>query len=238
MVMFMGAALSTSMAVLAERSEEIAFQIVLTPVSGDAIAAAKILPRVRPYLWGVAAALPLYFWAAGAESLTLGGRGLSPLAFTPLRVLAPFLDPGRALEPSAASVAGAVFMGLADAGMVWAAAHWWACYAVWLGNLTGVMLYLAWRLFYVSLTFSMWYLLCSLCMFGNMGRNELALGAVITLVQGALLLVILWFFPWRAAARMTLEEFAGYDRLADDDFRPGYFKRFRLKSIVEGGPRR
>jgi hypothetical protein len=236
LLMVMGAALSTSMAVLAERSGEIALQIVLTPVSGDAIAAAKILPRVRPFLWGVAAALPLYLWAGGSETLTFGGLGLNPLAFPLLRPLALLAPGGPTPTHSLGGWIGGIFMLLADAGTVWAAAHWGACYAVWLGNLTGTMLFLAWRFFYQSLTFSMWWLPFSTCLLASRSGDP-ALGALAVSFQGFALLALLWFFPWRGATQMTLEEFSRYDRLADDDFRPGYFKRFYLRRPIEAVPR-
>jgi hypothetical protein len=230
LAMFLGAVLSTATAVLSDRTEETAFQVVLTPVSGEAIAAARILPRVRPFLWGVLAAAPLYFWAGSAEVLSFGGRGLSPLAFWPFRMVAPFLWNAGGMETSGAGVIAGIFMVPADAGMVWAGAHWGACYAVWLGSLPGTMLYLAWRLFYISVTFILWCLL-TLILVG------LGLGGLAAFLQGALLLGILYRFPWREAVRMALEEFSRYDRLCDDEFRAGYFKRFSLRAPGRGETR-
>ncbi len=236
LVMFTGAALTTAMSVISERTRYTAFQLVLTPLPGSTIAAAKVLPRVGPFILGIVAAAPLYCWAGGWEPLTAGGHGLTPLAFWPLRLAAL----GWAGEPVRPSLGGGIcgmFMVAADAGMVWAAAHWGACYAVWLGNLPGVILYLLWRLLYLAVVFPVWYLPSLLCILPTSGPGTVELAALFMLPAAAYLLLLLWLFPMRKAVRLTLVEFASFDRLAEDDFRPGYFKRFRFRPRSQGPPR-
>jgi hypothetical protein len=236
LAMFSGSALTTAMSVIAERTRYTAFQIVLTPARGESIAAAKVLPRPMPFVWGIAAALPIYACAGGWTPLSLEGRALTPLAFWPLRCAAlPWWQMPAELSPG--GVACGLFMVLADAGLVWAAAHWGACYAAWLGNLPGVVLWLLWRLVYLSVIFFAWCVPGVLCIVPMGGGAPGGFGVMFVLAAGACLLGLLWFFPMRGAVRNVLVEFMRFDRLAGDEFRPGYFKRFRVKIRSEGPPR-
>jgi hypothetical protein len=241
-LMFAGAALSAAMAVISDRARHTASQIVLTPVRGETIAAARILPWPGPFLLGVLAVLPLYIWAGSWEPLCPGGVMFTPLSFLPMRPLAVLAIATGAQPPevSIGGVACGLFMLVSDATLVWAAAHWGATYAVWLGNLPGVMLFLLWRLLYISVLFVVWLLPTFICLgTSRLGRSRVEdpINVVLLVPVVIYLLVLVWYFPARGAVRSALVEFLRYDRLAGDDFRPGYFKRFRVKVRSEGPPR-
>ncbi len=152
LVLILGAANSAGWAVLAERTEETAFQLALTPVRARAIAAAKVLPYAPAWLCGLAAALPAYFLAG--PFLAQGGPFGLCLAPWPLRMLAvPFALEHWRTDLSMPGIGAGLTMWLLDAMLVWAAAHWGATDAVRLGRPVAAAVHLLGRILFTGVMF-------------------------------------------------------------------------------------
>jgi hypothetical protein len=138
------------------------------------------------------------------------------------------------LHPVVALING-LFMWLTDLGLVWAAAHWGAAYAVRLGQLWLAALYLAGRLALTTLLllgcavlatvagllpFAVTAILVNIRSqkFIELTHNVGLLAAA--LLIGLLVFAVLFRRVIVGAVRMALVEFAWFDRLADDEFAP------------------
>ncbi len=207
-------------AVLAEQSGETALQLVLTPMRKRTIAAAKVLPHVEPFLWGVLAALPLYLFAGSTEFFLFERELPSPLAVWPLRIVAGLQDVwihDSSMHLSMPGVASGLVMAVTDLGLVWAAAHWGAALAVRTTRLRAVAIRLVLRLVLVSVLLLVYLVpalfaafLVSLLSLWIWSGGELAL----TVTAAAIYLGLWWRHPLRNAVRGCLSDFAGFDRLA------------------------
>jgi hypothetical protein len=238
LVMYLGAALASSGAVMEEIRQETALQLVLTPVPARPLAAAKILPRVRPYLWGILAALPLYAWAGAAEPLAIGGEsevvGPSPLLVWPLRMFVIFFEDWRLQNPVMGLLFSGPLMCAMDMTLVWTAALWGAVFAIRERGLLRMAARLAAHLVLTSV-------LVGLCMLGGMiagilpvscaavmGSYDhssdipLVIGVVIGSILGLALFGFLW---WKLVlcrpADEVLTSFQAFDRLANEEFNVG-----------------
>jgi len=229
-VCILGAAWSAAASVTDERDNDTAIQLVLTPLPRRVIAAARVLPAAWPFLWGLVAALPIYLCAGGLHPLLVYHLP-TPLLIWPFRLCAP-AGPFRVDDDTAAlgSLVGTL-MFATDVAMLWAAAHWGTAYAVRLGRLPLTALYLVGRLAIASL----WLLPCAiltaaLASFGIGFLSGIGAGVdvdawVLAGVPGLVLFAIVWYrVVLRAPVRMALEEFAYFDRLADEEFVPRYRK--------------
>ena len=237
-VCFLGAAWRAAGTVIDERARNSALQLVLTPMPMRPIAASKILPAVWPFLLGALAAAPLLVWVGDSPAVMAvmeheGGVFLLPSAVWPLRLftLAAYEQWQLSLTPPGL-IAG-LFMALSDAALVWAAAHWGAAFAVrWNGRLIGVAFSLAWRtVLLAAVALGCWLAsmpLVGIAMFfmektlqGEATLTVMLLRAALALLQAATMGFLLWFWPLRGATRRALREFSYFDRLADDEARPG-----------------
>jgi len=163
-LLFMGAGLIAATSVLEERDGGTALHLALTPVPRPAIAAAKVLPSLRPFLWGALAGLPLYVWWSamlhpGRMVLDGSWRRLLIIPVWPLR----FSELGRiglvGTRPplSGGCILGAL-MACMDLAIFWSAVNLGAVYAIRLRSLGLVILRLGVRLLwtYVVLAFLLW----------------------------------------------------------------------------------
>ena len=227
LLMCLGAAFRSAGRVVAERSGNTALQLVLTPIDKRPIAAAMVVPHAWPFLLGAAAALPLCaLAAAGAEDWGLLAH---PLCFWPFRLGAvPFVRLGL----DARGAAMGLVAGAADVAWVWAAAHWGAAYAVRLASLPGTSLYLAWRFLWTSAAFAVWYGLAMGVSIGlwmvEMFAGGILASALMAAAAAAVVAAFWWSFLLPRAGRLALEEFAHFDRLADEEFE---IKPVRLPSM-------
>jgi len=236
LVLFAGAGMSAAGAVIAERTEDTAWQLALTPLPARVLAAAKVLPYARPFLWGALAALPLYALAGDRLVSEPGGVWGLLMAPWPTRML--LLAPGPEPEGlTPAGVGAGLLMGLLDAGMVWAAAHWGAGCAVRRGRLWFVPLRLAGHALVLALALPLFAGVAAL--WG--GSCALATGMVLQLAKGAsypyepvfsgdlvmgvalagglLFFLYVWrLYPLTMAAEKAIGEFADFDRLVADEF--------------------
>jgi hypothetical protein len=112
-------------AVISERTEETAMQLVLTPLPRRILAAAKILPHLRAPLVGMLAALPFYLLIGATDGFYLQGVFPWLTALSPVRAWqAAWMDISRwNLELTPGGCAMGLFMWATDLGLVWAAAH-------------------------------------------------------------------------------------------------------------------
>ena len=236
LALFLVAGLRAASSVLAEREQHTAIQLVLTPIAMREVAAAKILPHLRPFLWGVFAALPLYLAAGSSEALYMERHDspFSPLALWPLRVLAAANLEGWRLDFTPAGLGVGLVMCLGDLAMVWAAAHWGAAFAVRHRSIAGTALSLAWRLLvaaaaclgYWLLALIPWAIFASLVT--DSCRDTLGfipvlkgmLEFIAVLGQLAVLGLLWWLWPVRGSVRAALREFSGFDGLVDEEYRP------------------
>jgi hypothetical protein len=217
LVMLTGAALRRAARVVDERRSGTVLQLVLTPLEKRPIAAAMILPHAAPFLWGIAAALPVYLSVGG--SLNTWGL-LPPLwVFWPFRIAA---VPLVSLKLSATGLLGGTVMFVTDIALVWAALHWGAAYAVRLAALPAVGVYLAGRL--AITTFWLALFCAGVTIIGGFAGmifrfllHDAAL-AVVVMTFGFLALWLWWGYLLPRAVRLTLSEFAHFDRLADENF--------------------
>jgi len=247
LVCYLGAALTSAGAVMEEIEQETALQLVLTPIPARPLAAAKILPRVRPYLWGVVALLPLYVWAGATTPMAIGPRGdiavPSPLIFWPLRMATIFYEDWDLTHPLMGCLVSGPLMCLFDATLVWTAALWGAVFAVGSRGLLRTAARLALHVFLTSLV------VC-LCLLGGLvaamlpascasvfsqGQDPapLIIGAILGVALGLLVFGFLW---WRVIlcrpAEEVLTAFQAFDRLANEEFNVG------LPRWVEGAVKR
>jgi hypothetical protein len=227
LIAFLGAALGAGGAVVAERQDATAVQLVLTPVGKRAIAASKVLPAALPYVLGVVAALPVYVLAGGAEPLVAREAIPTPLLLWPLRMVAPILGFGPPVFNVATAATG-LGMCLTDLLLVWAAAHWGAAYGVRLGEFPLLAVGMLWRLGITAL-----YLLgCLLGVGGATAALYFTFGVVLSIFSQTLALVLViglgmlaFVWLWKRycliwPVRMVLGEFTHFDELVQDDFRP------------------
>lgn len=228
LVMFTAAALASAAAVLAERAQDTAGQIVLTGVPKRALAAAKVLPHVLPFLLGSLAALPLYMTVGASGPFLADGAVPTPLIVWPLRMLAAFGMPWYLrVELTTAGGAVGVVMALTDLGAVWMAAHWGAGLAVRLGSLPRVGWRLAKQLGVTAVVYGV-YAAAGFATFMTSGLACLVVSndhAVVVVAAGltlacAVFLFLWWVYPLGDAAFTTLEDFAWFDWLAMDEFDP------------------
>ncbi|HOX06001.1 MAG TPA: hypothetical protein PK280_06335 [Planctomycetota bacterium] len=236
LAMVMGAAWRAAAATLAEGVEETAMQLVLTPLRKRTIAAAKVLPNVRPFLWGIFATLPLYLLAGGMEPFLFSNAMPSPFVLWPFRapvgVMALlFGGPYEQTGLSPAGAAAGALMALTDLGLVWAAAHWGAGLAVRVNSLVVVVLRLLLRLILLATALAAYLilaLLLGLAIFPAaqwmFGRGEL----LSTLLGTASMLWLWWLFPLRNATRRCLADFTWFDRLAMDPDDPSLRNSLRM----------
>jgi hypothetical protein len=225
LAMILGAAWRSASATLAEQSEETALQLVLTPVRKRTIAAAKVLPHVRPFLWGVLAAMPLYLLAGSTEPFWIEDNVPSVLVPLPWRILASLGSLGSlsmdcgSMDLSIPGTMAGLLMAATDLGLVWAAAHWGAGLAVKTINLPMVGLRILLRLLLVGLMLALYLppvMLVALLtyppaqwLFSHGEKTAIAM-AVLTFLG------FWWVYPLRNAVRGCLMDFAAFDRLAMD----------------------
>ncbi len=231
LLMYLGAAWSTAGAVTEEIDGDTALQLVLTPLAARPLAAAKILPRVRPYLWGILAALPLYMWTGGSEPFLIEGVVPTPFILWPIRALAALWPIDWRLRASGAGVMGVgPLMCLTDLSLVWGAALWGAAFAIRERSLLRVALRLALQLFFTAI-------IVGLCLLGGVvvgllplacaglsseigGEVALVIGMVLAVLLGATFFTFLW---WQTLLRRPADEaltaFQAFDRLANEEFR-------------------
>ncbi|MHC4914806.1 MAG: hypothetical protein ACYTGB_04885 [Planctomycetota bacterium] len=231
LVMYVGAALACAGAVMEEIEQETALQLVLTPVPARPLAAAKVLPRVQPYLWGIVAALPLYCLMGSSRPLLIDNSVPNPLMVWPLRTVAPFVGGWSA----AAGVLGVLVVGptmcALDLVMIWAGAQWGAVFAIRGRGLLRTAASLAWHLLIQSAV-------VGLCLLGGVvvgmlpvscaaaitSRDKLSVGLGVAL--GTVLgLGLFGFLLWRVmlcrATEEVLTAFQAFDRLANEEFSLG-----------------
>jgi len=228
LAMLLGAALRSAGRVVAERTEGTAIQLVLTPLEKRSIAAAMVLPHAAPFLWGLAAALPLYVLVGG--SLNWGALP-SPWVFWPFRfAVVPFTE----IKPTASGAVTGLIMCATDVALVWAALHWGAAYAVRVASLTALGPYLLWRLLLTTLLSGLCYLALGLVAAGLWLAvrfvGDEAIRVTGALIVGFLALGLWWRFLLPRTVKFTLQEFAHFDRLADEEFRikpVRFFSMFR-----------
>jgi len=225
--MFLGAALRTSGSVLAERQGHTAIQLVLTPIPAREIAAAKILPHLAPFLWGILAAAPLYFWAgtSGAFHFDDSDSPPSPLALTPLRLLAVLRLDHSVLYADGRGIGTALVMLLSDLALIWAAAHWGAALAVRSRGPVGVVLGLLWCLTVaVAVGLGFWALSMIPAGIAAAALAQLELREwgtlLMTLLQASTLALLWWQWPMRNSVRQALAAFSTFDSLVDEEYRP------------------
>jgi len=231
---FLGSAAS----VLGEREKDTVWQLVLTPVPRRVIAAGKVVPAGFRAALCCLLCLPLYALAGG---LCLpehpGSIALFPL---PLRLatLAGFAYTGWGFTITGLCL-GPV-MCASDMVLAWAAAHWGAAYAVRQGSLGRVSLCLVGRLALVGLEVMVClgitggFILACIPLFEWMAEQPTHLwGLLVTIICGmvGLGILALWgayalYKRWllRAPVRAAVREFALFDRLADEEFRPLPFR--------------
>ncbi len=230
LVMYLGAAWSAAGAVTEEIDGDTALQLTLTPIPARPLAAAKILPRVRPYLWGILAALPLYMWVGGSEPFIIG-IAPTPLVLWPLRSFAPLWAMNWRLEASGAGVLGiGPLMCLTDLSLVWAAALWGAAFAIRERSLLRVALRLAVQIFLTAIVVGLCLLgglvlgllpLSCVTIFGEVGEGVvLVAGLSLAVLAGGAFFAFLW---WQTLLRRPADEvltaFQAFDRLANEEFR-------------------
>jgi len=231
LVMFTGAALASAMAVLAERSQDTAAQIVLTAMPKRALAAAKVLPYVGPFLWGSLAAVPLYMAAGSSGVFLSAGFAPTPLVVWPLRSFAAFAMPwSLCIDFSPEGYLAGALMGLTDLGAVWMAAHWGAGLAVRMGRLPLV----GWRLtrqlgrtllVYAAYALSGYVIFLvsfmAITMIGDVSHQAEGIAARVAFLPAAAgFLFLWWIYPLADASSSALEDFAWFDWLAMDEFDP------------------
>lgn len=121
-VLMTGAALATAGAINEEMEQETALQLVLTPLPARPLTAAKVLPRLMPFVLGAAAAVPVCVLACACECFLGDGSAPTPLLVWPCRMLAVFF-PANVVGFSLLSAgAAAVAMCCTDVLLVWLAA--------------------------------------------------------------------------------------------------------------------
>ncbi len=249
LVMYASAAFNTAGAVMEEIEQETAIQLVLTPVPARPLAAAKILPRMWPYFWGIVAALPLYMMAGWTESyaLDIGSelRVPSPLLVWPLRFFALVLPGAEMRNPLLGTCLTGPLMCVLDLTLVWTAALWGTVFAVGERGLLRTSLRLVVHLAITSVVIG-------LCLLGGLvvgavpmscaaaavtpgDRLPLVLGAVVGTTLGLALFGFLW---WKLVlcrpADETLTVFQAFDRLANEEFSVGLPKW--VEGSVDRGP--
>lgn len=223
LVMFLGAALRAAGAVLAERSDETAVQIVLTSMPKRAIAAAKILPYASPFLCGALAALPLYILEV--DSLHLHGPVADAFSYGfiiwPLRMFAaPAVDRSWPPELGAHHLVSAGLMCFADLGAIWAAVHWGAALAVRKRSLRHAGRPLILNVVRMCLATcpvcTVWAL--TMILDPAFGTGAVLAPTVLGLLAFALLLSLSWWLlVLRHATRSVMESFAWFDYLAMEE---------------------
>jgi hypothetical protein len=248
LVMYAGAALATAGAVMEEIEQNTAIQLVLTPIPARPLAAAKILPRVWPYLWGILATLPLYVWAGGTGMLALGrGSDLrmpSPLVIWPLRMIVTGL-PGEdwSFQNPLLAVFNGSLMCLFDFTLVWSAALWGTVFAVGERGLLRTSLRLVLHMVVTGVVIGLCLLggvvvamlpiSCASVMSSSGEPLPLIIGGAVGVLLGLALFGFLW---WKVVlcrpADETLTVFQAFDRLANEEFNVG------LPRWVEGAVER
>jgi hypothetical protein len=232
LAMYLGAAISAASAVTEEIELETALQLVLTPVASRPLAAAKILPRVRPYLWGIVAALPLYALVGSSSGLL--GEGVIPLPTLvwPFRLVAPLVYQGEMKLSALGILVIAPLMCILDMSLVWAAAHWGAVFAIRHRRLLPTVVHL---IIHLPLTAAaaglcvigaglaaMLPVSCAIA--GSGSGSELFAGLCIAagVLAGTATLAFLW---WHVVlvrpAEEALTAFQAFDRLANAEFDVG-----------------
>lgn len=220
-VLLTGAAMRSAGAVLAEREDDTAIQIVLTLMPKSAIAAAKVVPHAVPFLWSAVATLPLYS-LVGEQLLFHGERWPAVASVWPLRLLG-LTDWEAPADFTARGFALGALMSLTDAGLVWMAAHWGAALAVRTGSLVQVILRLAGRLLLLGLLFLFYHgaacmgylLVLNICAFLP---DRIVRDAPTLWFSLPFFLALWWLYPLGDAGRSTLSAFAWFDWLAMDQF--------------------
>ncbi len=238
LAMFVGGAIASASSTIAERDRGSAIQLVLTSIGRRPIAAAKVLPCAPPFLVGAAAALPFYLWAGGSPALFVNSELPGLLAAWPWRFLA-LLMPDWQLEVTGVGILAGLAMWVSDLAIVWAGLHWGAGYAVRLGRLVLVGLYLvqgtailaaytavAWGLaFVVGLIFSVPLLVATA------GEEIVVAWAVL---WGGLAFTAGWWFYLRfGPVAAALAGFEHFDRLADEEFKPRLREQLSFKAWRE-----
>jgi hypothetical protein len=230
-VMFLAASLGAAGAVIAERVDGTAAQLVLTPISRRTLAGAKIVPHAVPCLLGIVACLPLYVWGGCNEFFFVGDRAIpTPLVVWPLRMLTPL---GGGWDPSLwpRAIPLGALMCFADAAAVWTAAHWGSIYGLRLGGVTAAAVHAVARAGTTglrmlgcyapaALTYSV--LMLTNVAFGKAGMLGAVPPALAIVGAAAVLVILLRFLVVCPAVRAALDEFAYFDRLAAVRFDPRY----------------
>jgi hypothetical protein len=243
LVMYVGSALSCAGAVMEEIEQETALQLVLTPVPARPLAAAKVLPRVQPYLWGIIAALPLYCLLGSSEPLLIRDSPVpNPLLVWPLRTVAPFVGGWTAAPgPMGVLVVGPAMCAL-DLLMIWAGAQWGAVFAIRGRGLLRTAASLVWHLLVQGAV-------VGLCLLGGVvvgmlpvscaaavssrGAGAMFLGVALGSILGlGLFAFLLWRVMLCRATEEVLTAFQAFDRLANEEFSMG------LPRWVEGAAKR
>jgi hypothetical protein len=236
LVMYLGAALAAAGAVSQEIDQDTALQLVLTPVPARPLAAAKVLPRALPYMWGIVAALPAYAAAGSSPVLLLKGIFPSPLAVWPLRTVAVLGAAGNAWRlgsTPAGCLLIAPLMCLFDLAAVWTAAQWGAILAIRGRGLLRVAAGLVGNLFLTTAAVG----LCALAGFiagalpascavefssATHGELGFTIAAAVGILVGASVFTMLyWRTVLRRAGEEVLTAFQAFDRLANPEFSPG-----------------
>jgi hypothetical protein len=220
LICFVGAAISTSGAVLEEISSNTAMQLVLTPLPARPLAAAKILPRVKPFLLGILCSLPIYIFC----SIFV----LTVALPWPLRMVLLFGDFRGGGSPWFYGIVMGLGMGLMDLLIVWCGALWGAASAIAHRSLLKVIVYMGWRLLLLGLQVTFCALPAliptGLVYFSIQGGGGTILGSLLGILglalSFAILLALMWIVVLENQAQRVLLAFQGFDRLANVEF-PG-----------------
>lgn len=252
LVVILGAATSSAGAVLDERSRDTALQIVLTPVSARAIAAAKVLPYLPAWLVGLAAALPLYLWAG--DYMILHGTGGLPLTPWPLRLSSAPDVPHWQLRLTGPGAGVGLTMWLTDAALVWAAANWGATCAVQAGRWSNTLVRLAGQAALATVFLSLFVVASTIIGFVAAAVAALGLAVLprsvdddplITLCAGIglgtgylVFFVLLRLRFLVEPSEKAVRAFSWFDRLAMDEELPDLWNRAGAGGSAEDPPAR
>ncbi len=220
LICFVGAAISTSGAVLEEISSNTAMQMVLTPLPARPLAAAKILPRVKPFLLGIFCSLPIYIFC----SIFV----LTVALPWPLRMFLLFGDFRGDGSPWFYGIVLGLGMGLMDLLIVWCGALWGAASAIAYRSLLKVIVYMGWRLallgFQVTFCTLPALIPTGLVYFATQGGGGTIFGSLLGILglslYFAILVALMWIVILENQAQRVLLAFQGFDRLANVEF-PG-----------------
>ncbi len=227
LVAFIGASLDAGAAVVSEREQHTAAQLVLTPINKRPIAASKILPAVFPYLIGMLGALPVFILAGSTHPFLYEYQWPTPLVLWPARMFAPLLG-CEEITPSMAGFFIGLLMWFTDAISIWAGAHWGAAYGVRLGRTPLVALAMTWRLLatllYLAFTVVATYITGLIVLFSVgfiLGLFSKVLAIVVVSAGSLYVFISLWRrYFLSGPTRIVLTEFTHFDTLAQDDFEP------------------